>query len=257
MKTRVRIWLIATLILLGLDTGRSQAGEIVVAVSTNFLLPARQISAAFEEETGNQVTLVGGATGKLATQILAGAPFDVFLAADQARVTVLADRGAAVADSRFTYAVGSLILWSRGELPLSGTGIETLDVKLIGRLSMANPKLAPYGTAAEQVLVSLGLLEQLKGRVVYAENIGQAFAMAASGNVTSGFVARSQIFEMQDKNMGNWIEVPGYLHEPIRQDAILTMRAASNEIAKAFLQFMKSTRSRKIMEGFGYGGGTQ
>ncbi|MEM7633365.1 MAG: molybdate ABC transporter substrate-binding protein, partial [Pseudomonadota bacterium] len=169
MKKIALNWLVAGMILLALSADSARAGEVVVAVATNFLLPARDISAEFEKDTGHSVVLVAGATGKLATQILAGAPFDVFLAADQARPELLIDKQAAVAGSRFTYATGTLVLWSRDRLPLTGTEPGSLDATRVSRIAMANPKLAPYGLAAEQALDRLGLLKALAGRFVYGE----------------------------------------------------------------------------------------
>ncbi|MEM7636252.1 MAG: molybdate ABC transporter substrate-binding protein, partial [Pseudomonadota bacterium] len=202
---------------------------------------------------GHSVVLVAGATGKLATQILAGAPFDVFLAADQARPELLIDKQAAVAGSRFTYATGTLVLWSRDRLPLTGSELGSLDATRVSRIAMANPKLAPYGLAAEQALDRLGLLKALAGRFVYGENIGQTFAMAASRNVTAGLIAKSQLASLAEDQRGHWIDVPGTLHEPILQDGVLIMRAGDNTAARLFMSFMKSDKVAGIISRFGYG----
>ncbi|WP_108881190.1 molybdate ABC transporter substrate-binding protein [Anderseniella sp. Alg231-50] len=253
MKKIALNWLVAGMILMALSADSARAGEVVVAVATNFLLPARDISAVFEEDTGHSVVLVAGATGKLATQILAGAPFDVFLAADQARPRLLIDKKAAVAGSRFTYATGTLVLWSRDRLPLTGTELGSLDVTGVSRIAMANPKLAPYGLAAEQALDRLDLLKTLAGRFVYGENIGQTFAMAASRNVTAGLIAKSQLASLPENQKGHWIDVPDTLHEPILQDGVLIMRAENNPVARSFMNFMKSDRVAGIISRFGYG----
>jgi len=253
MKRHALNWLAACLILMGVHPSSVSAGEVVVAVATNFLLPAREISATFEADTGHSVVLVAGATGKLATQILAGAPFEVFLAADQARPELLVSKEVAVAESRFTYATGALALWSRNTLPLAGTAIETLDATRITRLAMANPKLAPYGLAARQTLERLGVLRTLSGRIVYGENIGQTFAMAASGNVTVGLIAQSQLANLPNDQQGHWIGVPGILHEPILQDGVLISRAKDNIVAQAFMKFMRSDKVIKTIIRFGYG----
>lgn len=253
MKKNAFISLIFGIFVMALPPSMAKADEVVVAVATNFLLPARAIAAEFEEDTGHSVVLVAGATGKLATQILAGAPFDVFLAADQARPELLVEKNAAVAGSRFTYAIGSLVLWSRDRLPLTGAALSSLDTKRVTRLAMANPKLAPYGLAAEQALNRLGFLKPLSGRFVYGENIGQTFAMAASGNVTAGLIAKSQLASLPDDKRGHWIDVPGALHEPILQDGVLIMRARYNETAGSFMSFMKSDKVAGITRQFGYG----
>lgn len=253
MKKIAFNWLIAGMILMTLPPSLAKAGEVVVAVATNFLLPAREIAAGFEEDTGHSVILVAGATGKLATQILAGAPFDIFLAADRVRPELLVEKKAAVAGSRFTYATGTLVLWSRDTLPLTGPALGSLDTMRVSRLAMANPKLAPYGLAAEQTLDRLGLLKTLSGRFVYGENIGQTFAMAASGNVTAGLIAKSQLASLPDDQQGHWIDVPGTLHEPILQDGVLIMRAKDNTVAHSFMSFMKSDKVAGIINRFGYG----
>ncbi len=253
MKKLALNWLSVGLILVGVLPSPVSAGEVVVAVATNFLLPAREISAAFETDTGHSVVLVAGATGKLAAQILAGAPFEVFLAADQARPELLVSKNVAVADSRFTYATGTLALWSRKALPLTGATIDTLDATQISRLAMANPKLAPYGLAAKQTLERLGLLGKLSGRIVYGENVGQTFAMAASGNVTVGLIAKSQLANLPEDQPGHWIGVPDTLHEPISQDGVLISRARDNNVAQAFMKYMRSDRAGKTVARYGYG----
>ena len=253
MNKTAFIWLFAGIFVMALSSSVAKAEEVVVAVATNFLVPARAIAAEFEEDTGHSVVLVAGATGKLATQILAGAPFDIFLAADQTRPELLVEKNAAVAGSRFTYAIGSLVLWSRDQLPLTGTELAALDTMRVSRLAMANPRLAPYGLAAEQALDRLGFLKPLSGRFVYGENIGQTFAMAASGNVTAGLIAKSQLASLPDDQKGHWIDVPGTLHEPILQDGVLIMRAKDNDAARSFMSFMKSDRVTGIAKRFGYG----
>jgi molybdate transport system substrate-binding protein len=252
MKSCALKHVIACLILLMLQSAVAKAEEVIVAVATNFLVPAREVSAIFEKQTGNTVTLVSGATGKLTTQILLDAPFDILLAADQASPALLVERGAAIADSRFTYAAGSLVLWAKGALPLKGAGLETLDETRIVKLAMANPKIAPYGKAAMQVLDKLGLAKVLEGRIVYGENIGQAFAMVASGNVTAGFIAKSQVSSLADDNRGNWVDVPGDLHEPILQDAVLVNRARDKPAARLFMEFLKSPDAARLIGSFGY-----
>ncbi len=253
MKKIAFNWLIAGMILMALPASLAKADEVVVAVATNFLLPARKIAAEFEEDTGHSVVLVAGATGKLATQILAGAPFDIFLAADQARPELLVEKKSAMAGSRFTYATGALVLWSHDILPLAGTALKSLDTTRVSRLAIANPKLAPYGLAAEQALDRLGFLKSLSGRFVFGENIGQTFAMAASGNVTAGLIAKSQLASLPDDQRGHWIDVPSTLHEPILQDGVLIMRAEDNTVARSFISFMKSDKVTGIIKRFGYG----
>ena len=233
----------------------ARAGEATIAVATNFLVPAREIVAAFEAETGHTITLVAGSSGKLGAQVLAGAPFDALLSADQVRAGQLVERGAAEAASRFTYATGRLVLWAPGPLPLKGQTLDTLDAAAIGRLAIANPKLAPYGLAAEQALTALGLLDELRDRLVYGENVGQTFAMAASGNVTAAFVAASQVATLDEGERGHAAPVPDDMHDPIRQDAVLTARGAGNAAAQAFMEYLKGPAAGAIIARYGYAGG--
>ncbi len=248
---------VVALILLAGHPGPVRAGEALVAVATNFLEPARKIVEQFEKDSGHKVTLAGGSSGKLAAQILHGAPFDVFLSADQERVGLLVDRQAAVAESRFTYARGQLALWSPDKVPLTAGGLGSLKLQPGERMAIANARLAPYGLAAEQALEAAGLLEVLRPHLVYGENIGQTFSIVATGNARVGLVALSQVMSLPEGSRGNWIAVPDDMHEPIRQDAALTARGSSNEAARAFLAYLKGRDAQAIMTGLGYVTDTQ
>jgi molybdate transport system substrate-binding protein len=240
------------LILMAAQPVSVRAGEALVAVATNFLEPARKIVKQFERDSGHKVTLAGGSSGKLAAQILHGAPFDVFLSADQERVVLLVDRQAAVADSRFTYARGRLALWSPDKLPVTADGLSSLRLEPGERMAIANSRLAPYGLAAEQALKAAGLLDALRAQLVYGENIGQTFSIVATGNARVGLVALSQVMSLPEAKRGYWIAVPDDMHEPIRQDAALTARGSSNEAARAFLAYLKGRDAQAIMTGLGY-----
>lgn len=241
---------ILTAILLALPRPALPDEEGLVAVATNFLPVAEALETVFEEETGHDIRLAAGSTGKLAAQIVNGAPFDAFLAADSARPEMLEAQGLAVADSRFTYAIGRLALWSTDPALIGSDGAETLASAGFDRLAMANPRLAPYGVAAEETLAALGLAETLAGQVVLGENVGQAQALVATGNAELGFVALSGI---EDGVTGGslWL-VPETLHQPIRQDAVLLKRAPPDGSAKAFLDFLGSEKAREIIAARGY-----
>ena len=212
------------------------AGQLAVAVASNFSAPAKQIGRLFEHQTGHRVVMSFGSTGQFHAQIKNGAPFEVFLSADSATAAQLEESGLAVAASRFTYATGKLVLWS----PLPGLVDDegaVLRQKAFQKIAMANPKLAPYGSAALETLEKMGLRESLKGRIVEGLNITQAHQFVASGNVPLGFVALSQVFENGRIASGSaWI-VPKGMHAPIRQDAVLLKKGMSNPAAQAFLQF--------------------
>lgn len=232
--------------------GVSRAGDGLIAVAANFGETARTLETRFEETTDHSVTLVIGSTGKLYAQIVNGAPFDAFLAADQRRPALLADEGRAVAGSRFTYAVGRLSLWSPDPRRIPLDGVETLAAGKFRRLAMANPRLAPYGAAAAEVLRSLGLLDAMAERIVMGENVGQVYSMVATGNAELGFVALSQALTMAPADAGSRWDVPTELHSQIRQDAVLLYHGRSNVAAREFLRFLTGAEGAGIIRSFGY-----
>ena len=229
----------------------ARADEARVAVATNFLAPARALAEEFRRATGDEVALASGSTGKLAAQILRGAPYDAFLAADRERPAMLVEEGAADADSRFTYARGRLALWSRDPERIGGEGAEALRAAGVRRVAIANPALAPYGRAAEEVIAALGLTQALAGKLVLGENVAQAQAMVATGNAELGFVALSGLDGPDGGGGSRWI-VPEEMHAPIRQDAVLLSRAAPDGAAARFLEFLKGDEARALIAGYGY-----
>jgi len=214
-----------------------QAATLHVAVASNFSQPLKEIVRVFQERSELRVRVSVGSTGKLYTQILHGAPFAVFLAADQRRPHLAEENERAVKGSRFTYATGRLALYP-------ATSEAVLKKADLSRLSIANPKTAPYGVAAIQVLKKLGVYEAVKGKLVYGENIAQTYQFVATGNVEAGLVALSQVVDQEDK----WI-VPQELYHPIAQDAVLLKDTLA---ARAFIDFLKSDAARTIMRKFGY-----
>lgn len=233
---------------LALSTRSLSADEIRVAVASNFAGTMQQIAGRFEARTGHKVTLAFGSTGKHYAQIKNGAPFDAFFAADVKRPELLEREGVALPASRFTYAVGKLVLWSAQPGYVDAQG-EVLNKGEFRHLALANPKLAPYGKAAEQVLQARGLGESLQGRLVRGENIGQAFQFVRSGNAELGFVAYSQIKNPDVPVSGSFWVVPQPLYTPIEQQAVLLKEG---KVARAFLTFVKSEESLEIIHSFGY-----
>lgn len=225
---------------------------VTCAVATNFLPTLKVIVKKFREAAGPPVRLVGGSTGKLFAQIVHGAPFDVFLAADRVRPQLLEKRGLAVPGSRFTYARGRLVLWSAtADIP----GADLLARLRRGdfeRLAIANPKTAPYGAAARTVLTRMGLWDGLRRRLVRGENIGQAFQFAATGNAAAGFVALSQVLNPNLTVRGSRWDVPETWHDPLDQDAVLLRRSQAHAGAQKFLAFLKGPQARAVMQRFGY-----
>jgi molybdate transport system substrate-binding protein len=227
--------------------GQAQAGVTHVAVAANFTEPAKEIAALFKQKTGNEAVLIFGASGAFFTQITHGAPFEVFLSADEARPKAAVEQGFAVPDSRFTYAIGKLVLWSRVVDVTNGEA--ALKAGNFSKLSIANPVAAPYGTAAVETMKALGVYDALAPKIVQGNSIAQAFQFVDTRNAEVGFVALSQLHGV---SAGTRWEVPSNLHAPIRQDAVLLKTGADSEASKAFLAFLKGPEARGVIERFGY-----
>lgn len=227
------------------------ADDVKVAVAANFTAPIQALAPEFEKATGHKLVASFGATGQFYAQINNGAPFDVFLSADDTTPAKLEGEGASVPGSRFTYAIGSLVLWSADASYLDGTDA-ALKAGQFKHLSIANPKAAPYGLAATQVLDKLGLGEAVKAKLVEGQNITQAHQFVSTGNAELGFVALSQVYKDGKLSSGSaWI-VPGELHEPIRQDAVILNKGADNPAAAALVEFLKGPQAARIIEAYGY-----
>lgn len=244
-----------TLAVLALLTSPATAGEALIAVASNFVPTIREIVRVYEADTGHELRVTNASTGKLFAQVMNGAPFDVYLAADEERPRRLAAAGLAVESTRRTYALGRLVLYSADAERLvdrEDAGIAVLRAGAFRRLALAHPELAPYGVAARQVLAGAGLEEALEDKLVLGENIGQAYGLVATGNAELGFIALSQ-YESQtkDRQGSAWV-VPASLHSPIRQDGVLLSRAAENEAAIGFLEFMASAPARALIRRAGY-----
>lgn len=237
------IWAIALT-----TSATAHAADVNVAVAANFAEPAKEIARLFESKTKNRAILSFGATGQFFTQITQGAPFQVFLSADEKTPKKLADDGQAVADSLFTYAIGKLVLFSTNRTLV--TGEQTLRDAKFNKIAIADPVTAPYGAAAVETMKALGIYDALSRKIVQGANIAQAFQFVDTGNAELGFVALSQVIARQGGS--RWM-VPANLYGTIRQDAVLLRSGESNEAAKAFLAFMKSAEAAKVMEKFGYG----
>lgn len=231
--------------------GQAQAAEVSVAVASNFTAPAQKIATAFEQNTGHKAVLAFGATGKFYAQIKNGAPFQVLLAADIEAPARLDKEGLTQAGSRFTYAIGRLVLWSPQPTLVDDKG-EVLRSANFAHLAIANPKLAPYGLAAVETLDKLGLLAALQPRLVQGENIGQAYQFVATGNAALGFVALSQVMSEGRITQGSAWVIPAQWHTPIRQDAVVLAAAKDNPAALAWVTFLKSDKARAIIRSFGY-----
>jgi molybdate transport system substrate-binding protein len=227
------------------------AGEVAVAVAANFTAPMQQIAADFEKATGHKALLAFGATGKFYAQIRNGAPFEVMLSADDTTPAKLETEGNAVAGTRFTYATGRLVLWSAKPGFVDDKG-EVLKKGEFSHVSIANPKLAPYGAAAVETLGALKLLDAIQPKFVQAENIAQAHQFVATGNAEIGFIALAQVMKEGKLGAGSaWI-VPARFHQPIRQDAIVLANGKDKPAAAALMKYLQSDKAKTVIQSFGY-----
>jgi molybdate transport system substrate-binding protein len=225
----------------------ADAAQTHVAVAANFIEPAREIAALFQQKTGHEAILISGASGAFFAQITHGAPFEVFLSADDERPRLAVEQGFAVPESRFTYAIGKLVLWSRVIDVTNGEA--ALKAGDFRKLSIANPVAAPYGAAAVDTMKALGVFDALQPKIVQGSSIAQAFQFIDTRNAELGFVALAQLYGNTEGT--RWV-VPDNLHSPILQDAVLLKNGANDEASKAFLAFLKGPESRAIIERYGY-----
>jgi molybdate transport system substrate-binding protein len=227
------------------------AESVTIAVASNFTAPMKAIVAKFQQSSNHQVKTAFGSSGKIFAQIKRGAPFGLFFSADQAKPITLEKDGLVVAGSRFTYAIGALALWSAKSdfIDANATRLKQLN---FNKLALANPKLAPYGAAAVQVLAHLKLKQATEARWVRGENIAQTYQFVHSGNADIGFVALSQVMKKGRLVRGSSWTVPTQYYQPIRQDVVLLKRDANNRAALALLAFVASPSGQQIISSFGY-----
>lgn len=238
------------IVLLLLVSSTVQSAEITVAVAANFVNTLSILTPIFEHQTGHRVVVSSGSSGKLVAQITHGAPFDIFLAADAQYPQFLIDRQLALASSRFVYAKGHLVLFSTDRQRINGA--QSLQRNNVRHIAIANPNTAPYGRAAKETMQALGWWEQLKPKLVYAESVAQAFQFAATANAELAFVALSQLKDPQRPSNGYYWQVPGSLHSPIEQQAVMLNKGGSKPAAKQFLEFLRSQKARAVMADYGY-----
>lgn len=243
---------LACLILAALAPAQVLADEIRVAVAANFADCLETLAPAFEDSTGHHIVIIRGSTGRHFAQIKSGAPFDVFLAADTQRPLLLEKEGLTALGTRFTYAEGRLALWlPSAELDDHRTAREILESATFHHLAIANPRLAPYGLAAQQVLESMGLWDELQPRLVTGQSVGQTWQFLASGNAEAGFVAIPQILATPSLP-GRWWKLDPPLHEPILQQGVVIASTKYPAAAGQFLDFLRSSHARMTMIRFGY-----
>ncbi|MGH1429397.1 MAG: molybdate ABC transporter substrate-binding protein [Arenicella sp.] len=233
------------------------AGEIHVAVASNFIAPMKTIVEKFEKQSHHHVKVSYGSSGKIYAQILHGAPYHVFFSADKDKPLALEKHNLTAPNSRFTYAYGTLALWSHTSNALKNTNGEVLLKNIMfNKLALANPKLAPYGAAAVDVLNNLGIYDDTKPKWVLGENIAQTYQFISTGNADIGFIALSQLAlknrSEHHSELGSFWLVPQALYNPIQQDAVLLKKGKNSEAAKALIRFVKNESTQNIIASYGY-----
>lgn len=229
----------------------ANAAEVIVAVAANFTAPMQKIAPLFEKDTGHKAILSFGSTGAFYAQIKNGGPFQVFLSADDETPLKLEREGYAVGGTRFTYATGKLVLWSKQQ-GFVDEKAEVLRSNNFQKIAIANPKLAPYGAAAIETINKLGLMQALQPKFVQGENIAQTFQFVNTENAQLGFVALSQVFSDGKITQGSGWIVPNNLHNPIQQDAVVLTAGQNNPAVSALIQYIKSDKAKVIIKSFGY-----
>lgn len=244
-------WLARLMFALATAASAANAVEVNVAVAANFAAPMQAIATAFAQDTGHKAILSFGSSGKFYAQIKNGAPFHVFLSADQEVPARLERENRVLPGTRFTYATGRLVLWSKQAGLVDNNG-DILRSNGFQKIAMADPKLAPYGAAAIEVLENLGLRQALAPKLVQGENIATAYQFVATGNAALGFVALSQVMANGSLTEGSGWVVPATLHKPLRQDAVALNNSKHNAAAAALLVYLRSDRAKSVMRSFGY-----
>ena len=234
----------------------AQAGEVTVAVAANFTAPMQKIAQAFEQDTEHKALLAFGATGKFFAQIKNGAPFEVLLAADDETPARLEKESLAVPGTRFTYATGRLALWSKQPNLVDDKGevlrSPNLDKLGVHKIAIADPKLAPYGAAAMEVIQHLGVQANVVPKFVQGESIGQTYQFVSTENAQLGFVALSQISIDGRITQGSAWVVPQSMHTPLKQDAVLLNAGKDNAAAHALLKYLQGDTAKVIITRYGY-----
>lgn len=251
MNSVMQRWIYTATTTLAMVTSLAHAGEVSVAVAANFTAPMKKIATLFEQDTGHKANLSFGSTGGFYAQIKNAAPFEVLLAADDETPLKIEQEGLAVKGTRFTYATGRLVLWSKQPNFVDDKG-EVLQQLRFDRLAIANPKLAPYGLAAAEMLSKAGLWQSAQPKLVMGENIGQTYQFVATENAQLGFVALSQVWADGKLTQGSAWVVPAHLHNPIKQDALLLQKGQDSEAAKALLIYLRSDKAKAVIRAYGY-----
>ena len=246
----MKFFILTLMMLMNVSLTTASEKNLKIAVASNFLAPLTELKALFEESSNIRLLLSSASSSKLYAQIEHGAPYDVFFSADQRLVEKLIINGKADAGSNYVYATGSLVLWSADSSVPVKTKLYSSDIK---RLAIANPDVAPYGLAARQVLQQLELWDSFKKKIIYGENVGQAFQFVASKNAQLGFVALSQILNKNSKiNRDNYWVVPKQLYSPLTQELLVLSKSRKKNLVREFMAYIKGEQAMAIIKSYGY-----
>ena len=228
------------------------AEELTIAVATNFLTTAEELIKQFEEDSDIEVTVVAGSSGQLFAQVKNGAPYDVIFSADQDKIEAIVKENLGIKDSRITYALGRLCFMLNPKSASNQKALEQFENLEFNAIVIANPKLAPYGVAAEEVFDTLKVdLSTVNKKVIFADNVGKAYAIAKTGNADAGMVALSSVLDDELSDEYYYI-LPAKYYNPIRQDAIILSRTKNETNAREFLNFVQSDDAKTTIQSNGY-----
>jgi molybdate transport system substrate-binding protein len=247
-------WLCSAIVLaVACWTAPVQAGEIAVAAASDLIAAFREATAQFERQTGTRVKLSLGSSGNFYSQILNGAPFDLYFSADIGYPEKLAEAGLTVPGSLYRYAVGRLVLWApRGSAMDVRKGLDGLPDQAVRKIAIANPRHAPYGRAAVAALQHAGIYDAVTAKLVLGENVSQAAQFAESGAADAGLIALSLAMTPAMRRAGQYREIPQEMHPPIVQGAVVLKNGTNREGAQAFVSFLQQREGREILRRHGF-----
>jgi len=249
IKTFITVLYILTFLVI-VPCKHSYSKEIRIGVASNFLMPMDFIKQNFEKKNKIKIYLSSGSSGSLYSQIINGAPLDIFLSANQDFPKKLENTDKGVKGTRFTYATGKLLLFSANKDLFDLTFPNIILSEKIKYVGIGNPKYVPYGVAAKEVLKSLKVFNRLEKKIIFSKNVNQVFLMNYYGNLDIGFIAKSD-FIIKNKKGKVW-DIPQDLYSPINQDAILLKYGEKKPEAKIFLKFLSSKKVKDKLISLGY-----
>jgi len=230
------------------------AQEITVAAAADMSAALPELASAYTKKTGLTVKLVFGSSGNLTSQIRNGAPYDVFLSADEEYPQQLIGERLALKDTLYRYAVGRLVLWVPADSPLdlSKLGMTALLDPSVKKIAIANPAHAPYGRSAEAALRHYGIYDQAAGRLVLGENVSQAAQFVESGNAQAGLIALSHALAPALKDKGRYWMVPLDAYPPLNQAAVVLSKSKQQDAARKFLEFLRGPEATALLASYGF-----